>query len=103
MADDNDNKTWIRIARLNPISLRVNNKEEADAYHQAEDLLNTVWGRYETRYRNGRTSSTEIMAMVAFKFAWMYINSERHNEDVDSFLKEFESKLDDIVVKSQQP
>lgn len=102
MAEDNDNKTWIRIAGMNPISLRVSGKEEAEIYHQAEELLNKVWGRYETRYRNGRTSSTEIMTMVAFKFAWMYINSERHNSDVDSFLKAFESKLDNIVVKTQQ-
>ncbi len=99
MTEENEHKTWIQIAGQPPISLAVNSRAEADAYHAAEDLVNKVWGQYDAKYKTDRTSSTEIMAMVAFKFAWLYLGSRKQNADVAEFLKEFEAKLDDIVVK----
>lgn len=99
MAEESDNKTWIQIAGNKPIPLAVGSKEEAEAYHKAEDLVNKVWGQYESKYKNNRISSTGIMAMVAFKFAWLYLGCKSRNDTINDFLKEFEKQLDDIVVK----
>lgn len=99
MIEENEHKTWIQIAGQPPISLAVNSKAEAEAYHAAEDLVNKVWGQYDSKYKNDRTSPTEIMSMVAFKFAWLYLGCKGRNDNVANFLKEFEKKLDDIVVK----
>ena len=99
MTEDNEHKTWIQIAGQPPISLAVSSRAEADAYHAAEDLVNKVWAQYEAKYKTDRTSSTEIMAMVAFKFAWLYMGCRERTDNVTAFLKEFEAKLDDIVVK----
>ena len=49
MVKDNDNKTWIQIAGNKPIPLAVGSKDEADAYHKAEDLVNKVWGQYNPK------------------------------------------------------
>ena len=95
MVKDNDNKTWIQIAGNKPIPLAVGSKDEADAYHKAEDLVNKVWGQYNPKYK-ANFSSAEIMAMVAFKFAWLYQGAK---EAVGEYLKQFEQKLDEIVVK----
>ena len=51
MVKDNDNKTWIQIAGNKPIPLAVGSKDEADAYHKAEDLVNKVWGQYNPKYK----------------------------------------------------
>ena len=98
MVKDNDNKTWIQIAGNKPIPLAVGSKDEADAYHKAEDLVNKVWGQYNPKYK-ANFSSAEIMAMVAFKFAWLYLCSKETNDAVGEYLKQFEQKLDEIVVK----
>ena len=81
MVKDNDNKTWIQIAGNKPIPLAVGSKDEADAYHKAEDLVNKVWGQYNPKYK-ANFSSAEIMAMVAFKFAWFYLGSKETNDAV---------------------
>ena len=99
MAEENENKTWIQIAGNKSIPLAVSSKEEAKAYHEAEDLVNKVWGQYESKYKNNRISSAEIMSMVAFHFAWLYLGCKERNDTVNEFLKEFERKLDEIVVK----
>ena len=98
MVKDNDNKTWIQIAGNKPIPLAVGSKDEADAYHKAEDLVNKVWGQYNPKYK-ANFSSAEIMAMVAFKLAWLYLGSKETNDAVGEYLKQFEQKLDEIVVK----
>ena len=56
MAEENENKTWIQIAGNKSIPLAVSSKEEAKAYHEAEDLVNKVWGQYESKYKNNRIS-----------------------------------------------
>ena len=98
MVKDNDNKTWIQIAGNKPIPLAVGSKDEADAYHKAEDLVNKVWGQYNPKYK-ANFSSAEIMAMVAFKFAWLYQGCKEANDAVGDYLKEFEQQLDELVVK----
>ena len=98
MVKDNDNRTWIQIAGNKPSPLAVGSKAEADAYHKAEDLVNKVWGQYNPKYK-GNFSSAEIMAMVAFKFAWLYLGCKETNNAVADYLRQFEQKLDEIVVK----
>lgn len=99
MAENNQDKTSIRIAGLPPMSLAVKNKEQAELYHAAEDLVNNEWAQYDKRYGRTNISKTEIMSMVAFRFALLYLNGKESNEKVNGFLKEFEKKLDEIVVK----
>ncbi len=98
MVKDNDSKTWIQIAGLKPISLAVASKEEAVAYRKAEDLVNKVWGQYSPKFQ-GNFSPVEVMAMVAFKFAWLYQGAKEANDAVGDYLKEFEQQLDELVVK----
>lgn len=98
-----DNTISIRLAGMKPIILKVGSQAAADAYREAEEMLNKEWVKYEARYRSSQTSSAEIMAMVAFKFAWASLTSSRLNESVNALLKEFEEKLDGIVVNVKQP
>ena len=39
------------------------------------------------------------MAMVAFKFAWIVVETNAKSDAIACFLKEFEKQLDELVVK----
>ncbi len=98
MAGTDSNQIWIQIAGLRPFELKLKDKAEEEAYRKAEKMLNEAWGKYVGRFKSRRTN-VEIMAMVAFKFAWVMIETNAKTDAVASFLKEFERQLDEIVVK----
>jgi len=98
MATTESSQIWIQIAGLKPFELKLKDKTEEKAYRKAEKMLNDAWGKYANRFKNQR-NNVEIMAMVAFKFAWIVVETNAKADAVASFLKEFERQLDEIVVK----
>ncbi|HIT16486.1 MAG TPA: cell division protein ZapA [Candidatus Avimuribaculum pullicola] len=95
-AGDN-NRIWIQIG-ANQFELKLKDKTEEKAYRKAEKMLNDACKKYAASFK-GKRSNEEIMAMVAFKFAWLVVESNAKSDAVANFLKEFERQLDEIVVK----
>lgn len=100
MAQGRENTTWISIGPAK-IPLEVKSKKEAEVYHEAEMLADKIWRQHEARF-SAKFTPTEMMAMVAFWMACKYQASMERNGKVNDFLKEFEKKLDDIVVREKR-
>ena len=98
MAEAGNNQIWIQIAGLKPFELKLKDRAEEKAYREAEDMLNETWGKYASRFKDNR-SNLEIMPMVAFKFAWIAVETNAKSDAIACFLKEFEKQLDELVVK----
>ncbi|MCH4155869.1 MAG: cell division protein ZapA [Muribaculaceae bacterium] len=97
MTEDNKQNIWIRIADVKKIPLSINRDDE-ETFRKAEDLVNRLYSKWLARFQDTSTPH-EVMARVAFQFARLYVEQSSQSEAVDSFLEEFEKKLDDIVVK----
>lgn len=91
------NRIWIQIG-ANQFELKLKDSSEEKAYRKAEKMLNEAWQKYAKSLK-GKRSNEEIMAMVAFKFAWLVVETNAKSDAVASFLKDFERQLDEIVVK----
>ena len=87
----------IRLADVKPIPLCIP-REDEPWYRETEKLVNTLWNRYMTRFRE-TSSSEEVMARVAFQFARLYGQAYRDNDATNKFLTDFEKQLDEIVIK----
>ncbi len=88
----------IRIAGLAPIPLSINMKDE-EIIRSAEYNVNQLWSAWSQRFKD--KSSSEILAMVAFQFAKLYLTLSAQEKETDEVLCEFEKELDDILLKVQ--
>ena len=94
MADNNKEKIWIHLADTeNPIALSINPVEEEN-YRKAEELVNTLWSKWMTRF-NG--SSHDVLARVAFQFARLYLEAYGENRQVNDFLTDLEKQLNTLL------
>ena len=94
MADNNKEKIWIQLAdAANPIALSINSGEEEN-YRKAEELVNTLWKKWMTRF-NG--TSADVLGRVAFQFARLYLEAYGENRQVNDFLNDLEQQLDALV------
>lgn len=84
----------IRIADQSPIPLTIDRKEE-EIIRAAEYNVNRLWGRWRERFD---TSSSEVLAMVAFQFAKAFILQNKYSDDALEALKAFEADLDKILL-----
>lgn len=100
MATENKIKIWIRIANLRPLELSVNPSDEP-LFRRAEKNVNSLWNQWMTSF-GGNRSSEEVMAMVAFQFARLYLQCYEENVAVNEMLTSFEQRLDEIVIKSKE-
>ena len=96
MASEKKN-IWIHLADVKPIALNVGTADEP-TYREAEKLVNTLWDKWMKRF-NDTTSSHEVLARVAFRFARLYMETFQDNTNVNDFLTDFEQRLDELVVK----
>ena len=94
MADNNKVKIWIQLAdAANPIALSINPEEE-ESYRKAEELVNTLWKKWMSRF-NG--TSDDILARVAFQFARLYLEAYGENRQVNDFLTDLDKQLDTLL------
>ncbi len=88
----------IRIAGLAPIPLSINIKDE-ELIRSAEYNVNLLWTAWSQRFKD--KSSSEILAMVAFQFAKLYLTLSAQEKATDEVLSEFEKELDNILLNVQ--
>ncbi len=67
-------------------------------FRNAEKNVNNLWEKWMRSFGSSR-SSEEVMAMVAFQFARLYLQSYEDNASVNKLLAAFEQRLDEIVIK----
>lgn len=87
----------IRIADLAPMPLRIDIATE-ELNRSAEYNLNRLYGKWYEQYK-GSKSSKEVLAMVAFQFAKLYLEKAQENENANEMLLNFEQELDKILLK----
>ena len=94
MADNNKVKIWIQLAdAANPIALSINPDEEEN-YRRAEELVNTLWKKWMTRFGG---ESKDVLGRVAFQFARLYLEAYGENREVNGFLNDLDKKLDTLL------
>ena len=93
MADNYKEKIWIQLADAeNPIALSINPDEEEN-YRKAEELVNTLWKKWMTRFGG---DSADVLGRVAFQFARLYLEAYGENRLVNEFLEDLNKQLDDM-------
>ena len=98
MADNNTVKIWIQLANAeNPIALSINPDEEEN-YRKAEELVNTLWKKWMTRFGG---ESSDVLGRVAFQFARLYLEAYGENREVNEFLTDLDTQLD-ILLGSEE-
>ena len=85
----------IRIANQAPISLSIN-REDEEVIRTAEYNLNRLWNSWSTKFKS--KSSTEVLAMVAFRFAELFFTQAALAKDTEDALNSFEARLDEILL-----
>ena len=85
----------IRIANQAPISLSIN-REDEEVIRTAEYNLNRLWNSWSTKFKS--KSPTEVLAMVAFRFAELFFTQTALTKDTEDALNSFEAKLDEILL-----
>ena len=90
----------IRIANQAPIPLSIN-REDEELIRTAEYNVNRLWNSWSTKFKS--KSSTEVLAMVAFRFAELYFNQEVVARNVTEVLTDFEVHLDKILLDVGDP
>ena len=93
MADNNKVKIWIQLADANQIALSVNPDEEEN-YRKAEELVNTLWSKWMSRFNS---TSSDVLARVAFQFARLYLETYGENRQVNEFLTDLDQQLDAMI------
>ncbi len=88
MADNNKVKIWIQLADAsNPIALSIAPDEEEN-YRKAEELVNTLWKKWMTRFGG---ESADVLGRVAFQFARLYLEAYGENREVNEFLTDLDN------------
>jgi len=99
MADNNKTRIWIQLAdAANPIALSINPEEEEN-YRKAEELVNTLWKKWMTRF-NG--TSEDVLSRVAFQFARLYLEAYGENRKVNEFLTDLDKQLDTLLGEEEK-
>ena len=93
MADNNKRKIWIQLADTNQIALSVNPDEEEN-YRKAEELVNTLWNKWMNRFNS---TSSDVLARVAFQFARLYLETYGENREVNDFLTDLNKQVDVLL------
>ncbi len=93
MADNDKVKIWIQLADANQIALSVNPDEEEN-YRKAEELVNTLWSKWMSRFNS---TSSDVLARVAFQFARLYLETYGENREVNDFLTDLNQQIDVLL------
>lgn len=81
----------IRIADTTPLPMRIDRDDE-EVIRIAERNVNDLWKSWSKRFPD--KSSSDILGMVAFRFAQLYFINQAAVADIDSVLGDIEESLD---------
>ncbi|MDE6528919.1 MAG: cell division protein ZapA [Muribaculaceae bacterium] len=90
----------IRIANQAPIPLAIK-REDEEVVRTAEYNVNRLWNSWSTKFKS--KSSTEVLAMVAFRFAELFFTQSAMAQNAAEVLGAFESRLDGILLDVGDP
>ena len=85
----------IRIANQAPIPLSIK-REDEEVIRTAEYNVNRLWNSWSTKFKS--KSPTEVLAMVAFRFAELFFTQAELAKDTEDALNSFEARLDEILL-----
>lgn len=86
----------IRIADQPRMYLHIPPGEE-EIVRRAEANVNELWRKWSAKFED--KSSSEILAMVTFRFAQLYFSAEEASQRVDKTLAALESSLDRVLLQ----
>lgn len=80
-------KLTITLAGLTPMTLEAGDTDERAIFLKAEEYVNTLWAKRSHQFQS--KSSEDILAMVAFEFASLYLRASRNEE----YLRQLDEEL----------
>lgn len=86
----------VKLADVAPLGMVVSFEGEEEV-RLAERYVNRVWSKWMESKPADKTSK-DVLGMVALHFAKLYVIEQRKNERIDDTLRDFEEKLDDILL-----
>ncbi len=92
----------IRIADQPRIPMTVPASEE-EIVRRAEANINELWRSWSAKDEFRDMSSTEILAMVTFRFAWLYFSHVETSRRLDSILEGLEKEFDSLLLQDIIP
>jgi len=90
----------IRIANQAPIPLSIN-REDEEVIRTAEYNVNRLWNSWSMKFKS--KSSTEVLAMVAFRFAELFFTQSEAAKEAADMVDSFEKRLDAILLDVGNP
>lgn len=90
----------ISIANQAPIPLSINRNDE-EIFRQAEYSVNRLWLSWCNRYKT--KSPSEVLAMVAFRFAELFYRTEANAQEAQDSMAAFEARLNEILLDMGEP
>lgn len=90
----------IRIANQAPIPLSIN-REDEELIRMAEYNVNRLWNSWSNRYKT--KSPSEVLAMVAFRFAELFFTQDIAVKEAREVFDSFEARLDEILLDIGEP
>ncbi len=81
----------VRIADTPPLPMRIDRDDE-EVIRIAERNVNELWRSWSDRFPG--KSSSEVLAMVAFRFAQLYFINQKAVASIDNLLEEIDRSLD---------
>ncbi len=85
----------IRIANQAPIPLSIK-REDEEVIRTAEYNVNRLWNSWSTKFKS--KSSTEVLAMVAFRFAELFFTQNAAVQSAADMLGAFESRYRRVLL-----
>ncbi len=92
----------IRIADQPRIPLRIPRDQE-DIVRRAEANVNELWQKWSAMDEFSDKSSTEILAMVTFRFAQLYFGNLEASQQLDATLASLEGEFDTLLLEDIRP
>ncbi|MGM9803917.1 MAG: cell division protein ZapA [Muribaculaceae bacterium] len=98
MPDKEKRKINIALLDLKNIVPMFIDPDKEYIYRKAESYVNGLWTSWSEKFK-GTLTSEELVARIAFQFARLYVEASLSNDEVKTYLNEFEKTLDDMVIK----
>ncbi len=87
----------IRIADQPPIPMTIRRSEE-ESIRRAEYSVNQLWNNWSERYN---TSPQELMTMVAFQFAKLYVINKANLDAAVADLEAMDTELEQLLKEGE--
>ncbi|MDE6266871.1 MAG: cell division protein ZapA [Muribaculaceae bacterium] len=85
----------LKIADLELITIRTTPEDEA-SWMGARDQVNNLWVKWSRYYP--KKSSKDILAMIALRFAQVYVVRMNDDMELESLLENFEHEIDRMIL-----